>query len=1093
MTDFQWHKAATLNERARLHRRARAGNSGQGIITERGRKRLAKWKALPPFDAHPLLSQRFEQAGLTEAEVLELLSDQAGPAGGGEGEDLSAPDWAREIERALSDSREEEGNFFLDKSDSRPELLFLELVRPLVARAAERLRHGLRALAEAQLAVPFAPEEVEQLCLNVLSRRLLWMLMRTMALELNVSRVQGLLQGQTGEERFASFISRIRQPQVQAELFREYPVLARVVITILDNWVKSSLEVLERWCADLPMIRETFNADREIGTLVSIEGDAGDCHRGGRTVWILACSSGLKVVYKPKSMAVNGHFQELLGWLNERGFSTPFRPMRVLERGDYGWEEFVKPGTCDSREEVAKFYVRSGGYAALLYALAAADFHHENVLAMGDHPVLIDLEALLHPSGLEPTTEQAGDIAADSFLESVLGSGLLPAPIWSGSESGAYDVSGLGAGSGQRIPTLMPGWNRKGTDEMQFVRETQTLKCSEHRPTLNGVEASPLDYLDEMEDGFRQVYQLLEKHRDELLAKGGLIDRFADDEVRVVLRNSSRYAELLYEGSHPDVLRDGLERDRLFDRLWDDVVDRPRLAQLIPAEVEDLWRCDIPLFTTRPGSRDLWASKERRFSDVLNESGLERARERLKQFGAADLKRQLWFMRGSLTTMASANRRTRARRQLAVEPGGNVDPAQLIAASCAIGDRLWETALGGSDDVTWIGLTLAGQKQWMLAPLGLDFYDGVPGIVFYLAYLGAVSGNERYTSLARAGLETVRRRIEPSARKKGFKAIGGFVGWGGLLYMMSHLGVMWSEPDLLAEAEELVEELPRRIEEDKSLDVIAGAAGCIGALLSLDWCRPSRRVLEVAKQCGERLLIKARRMPHGLGWSPTFGEVPLAGFSHGAAGIAWALLELSIASGEERFRTAALDGIAYERSLFSAEAGNWMDLRPPDSEAEQARGEKTKFPVAWCHGAPGIGLSRLLCQRLVNEPAFKGEIDTALRTTLTGGFGYNHCLCHGDLGNLEFLLQAGQALPESAWAEEARRLAAAILNSITLESWLCGNPLALESPGMMTGLAGIGYGLLRCAQPARVPSVLALAPPVVTKERTKQRKVANLT
>jgi lantibiotic modifying enzyme len=119
----------------------------------------------------------------------------------------------------------------------------------------------------------------------------------------------------------------------------------------------------------------------------------------------------------------------------------------------------------------------------------------------------------------------------------------------------------------------------------------------------------------------------------------------------------------------------------------------------------------------------------------------------------------------------------------------------------------------------------------------------------------------------------------------------------------------------------------------------------------------------------------------------------------------------------------------------------------------------------------------------VNEPLFKGEIETALRTTVTGGFGYNHCLCHGDLGNLEFLMQAGSAMAESAWGEKARGLAAGILKTITREGWLCGNPLALESPGLMTGLAGIGYGLLRCAEPAGVPSVLALAPPIVTKEK----------
>jgi lantibiotic modifying enzyme len=36
----------------------------------------------------------------------------------------------------------------------------------------------------------------------------------------------------------------------------------------------------------------------------------------------------------------------------------------------------------------------------------------------------------------------------------------------------------------------------------------------------------------------------------------------------------------------------------------------------------------------------------------------------------------------------------------------------------------------------------------------------------------------------------------------------------------------------------------------------------------------------------------------------------------------------------------------------------------------------------------------------------------------------------------------------------------------------------VETPGLMTGVAGIGYGLLRLAAPLRVPSVLALAPPV---------------
>ena len=35
----------------------------------------------------------------------------------------------------------------------------------------------------------------------------------------------------------------------------------------------------------------------------------------------------------------------------------------------------------------------------------------------------------------------------------------------------------------------------------------------------------------------------------------------------------------------------------------------------------------------------------------------------------------------------------------------------------------------------------------------------------------------------------------------------------------------------------------------------------------------------------------------------------------------------------------------------------------------------------------------------------------------------------------------------------------------------------VETPGLLSGLAGIGFGLLRAARPELVPSVLALEPP----------------
>lgn len=133
--------------------------------------------------------------------------------------------------------------------------------------------------------------------------------------------------------------------------------------------------------------------------------------------------------------------------------------------------------------------------------------------------------------------------------------------------------------------------------------------------------------------------------------------------------------------------------------------------------------------------------------------------------------------------------------------------------------------------------------------------------------------------------------------------------------------------------------------------------------------------------------------------------------------------------------------------------------------------------TAWCHGAPGIGLARLQSLCYLDNLATRTEINTAIKTTLEQGFGSNHSLCHGDLGNLELILQASLILNDSNCQNKLNHHTQKILASIHQQGWVCGVPLGVETPGLMTGLAGIGYGLLRLAEPHRIPSVLVLEHP----------------
>ena len=66
-------------------------------------------------------------------------------------------------------------------------------------------------------------------------------------------------------------------------------------------------------------------------------------------------------------------------------------------------------------------------------------------------------------------------------------------------------------------------------------------------------------------------------------------------------------------------------------------------------------------------------------------------------------------------------------------------------------------------------------------------------------------------------------------------------------------------------------------------------------------------------------------------------------------------------------------------------------------------------------------------------------------------------MCHGALGNLEALRSGGRAEDKDLVGTIERQ----VLNHITARGLPCGVPGGLEVPGLMSGLAGIGLGLLR--------------------------------
>lgn len=1052
-----WYRALTLAERMALPALPAAGTCP---VSDQALQRLHDWKTQTGVSDEHVFAQRLAHDSLSEETLLALLDESE--------EALrlrtsTPPDWQSELAHLLACAE------FAQEvpQDAR----FAHCLWPLIAAGITRLQASI-ALMQESASLPIDLEPFLSARVLDLSGQVHALVSRTMVLELHVARLQGLLPGETAQERFLDFVRLMQQQEQLLPLLQEYAVLTRLAIETINRWIACTCEFLSHLAQDWLQICEIFFPGQDPGLVVAAQTGAGDMHRGGRSVMILQCTSGLKLVYKPRSIAIDVHFQHLLSWLNERGKHPPFQLLRLLDRGTYGWSEFVAGHSCTQPEEMVRFYERLGAYLALLYALEATDFHYENLIAAGEQPLLIDLEALFHPR-IKGATSAESSPGMTAMMFSVLRVGLLPLQILLNEELEGVDLSGIGGHDGQRTPWPVPQWQDAGTDQMRLIRQKSTIIGTENRPMLGGVPVDPLAYRMDLLRGFTSLYRLLMAQRQALVA--GPLATFASDEIRLILRPTQIYAELLSEGSHPDVLRDALERDQFFDYLWAPVKTLPHLVRVIPYERRDLHMGDIPIFLTTPGSSDILTSQGELLKDFLAEPGGIAADKRIQQLDEQDRERQVWLINASLATLATGNPHA-ARDFSPLTPARTeAGPAELYAVARAVGDRLGELAFSDAEQVSWLGLSLINERRWALLPVGSDFYDGADGILFFLSYLGALTHEARYTALARQALTSYRTRKEAGQDRP-----GAFDGLSSTIYLLAHLGSLWHEPALWDEAEEMVEFLPELIEHDRANDIISGAAGCLLVLLCLAQVRPSARVCEVARLCGEHLLTRACQMDTGIAWE-TLKEVrqPLTGFSHGVAGISLSLLALSSHTGDARFRQAAQQAMRYERSLFSPEQQNWPDLRTPSSDRAVSEADEhlTSSMTAWCHGAAGIGLGRLASLRYLNEPEMHEEITVALATTIERGFGFNHSLCHGDLGNLETVLLASQVLPASSYGEQLRRLTPMILESIQRHGWRTGTPLGIQTPGFMTGLAGIGYQCLRLAAPAVVPSVLLLEAP----------------
>lgn len=409
--------------------------------------------------------------------------------------------------------------------------------------------------------------------------------------------------------------------------------------------------------------------------------------------------------------------------------------------------------------------------------------------------------------------------------------------------------------------------------------------------------------------------------------------------------------------------------------------------------------------------------------------------------------------------------------------------AALTLARAICSEAIWHDGA-----CNWLG---ASNEQVMNMPkefnraLSTSFYDGTAGVAYFLCAAYKAENDPIIRETACGALEqlvsnTLKKKDEDPAKQNG--KMGFHTGYPGIAWVLWYAGEVLDEKKYKDAAKKVIDLILKLLPEQWGLDVIDGAAGAIPVLLKLYKATGDERLKQLCISLGKHLTDKADKQPIGWSWDTMPGnQHNLTGYGHGTAGMAHAFAELHGLTHDEQYRDMVSSVIAYENHHFKPQQQNWPDFRNFDQPGMSTQPQEVSCSCAWCHGAPGIGLSRLRTYALTQIPQLLNDAQIAIQTTLKSNnlnMQGNYSLCHGLFGNAELFLYGETVLQQPALRTAAEQLANECIQKYILTGMALPNGLhnTSQTPDFMLGTSGMGYFFLRLYDSVQFENMLLVTP-----------------
>lgn len=860
---------------------------------------------------------------------------------------------------------------------------------------------------------------------------------RAFILELNVSGIKGRLKGDNDSQKYQDFTNQFNTFEHRLDFFQKYPVLLRTVITKLDLWAECIIEFFSRLDSDRELIEKTFGIPSD-AILKSIT-LSGDTHNNGRSVCVIEFFNQHFLVYKPRSTSIEFGFQKYLQFFNTVNPNLNLRCINVLDKDIYGWVEYVPFIEHLTQEESDIYHYRLGFLTAIVYSINGVDIFFENLITSGTDPVIIDLETMFHTSIDKKGSKGPVDALQLSLYDSITGIGILPQPNQGATESELFDVSVMGAKKNAQAPYKVNGVENFGRSDMRITEISGWInenKASSDDNFPYKTKASSL--FNGLEDGLKSVF----KNRELLGTDGGVVDKcFVNSKRRLIVRDTKIYGSLQDDETHPDLLRDQLDREWHWDNLWTDLLDRPNLASFIQSELSQLKNGDIPYFSGAIDSLLVTGGDGMviNLSTFLVETPLLRVKNELLALTKSNIENQI---RIASTVLGLAEKADITQpliypREEEYANAASIGNFILRRANLFDGSLWCDTCINPAPKVK-------NFDPVRVAPCDPFLYDGILGIAMYFDDLHRHTSDRKFYDASQSLILSVFNEIEHNSQY----SPSGFTGLSSIIYVINRSIAKENSSFTIYESKlpGLIKLIKAKTNHEERLDFLLGISGIACALLPYVKRSSSKEGLSFLRH----LLIQLTAAGNSILKSkiPIKGMDYLKGFSHGITGISLSLYRLGEFFKMDEILDLASNLILHEYSLIKD--GNWTDSHTYDGDQL----------VGWCHGSAGIALALSSMPKAIEKNMLINDYyQMALTNTLSKGVYSSKCLCHGTGGNLLCLRKFNSE------NDLLKKLSHQFHIDLLESGFSSMGAAQTMGIGLMTGLTGAGYYLLGADDP----------------------------